>query len=505
MADARTDAYAKWLVENQDKKDTPEFKTVASAYRQLRQGGGTQAEDRPSPLIRFGANVWEGAASVPGLPVEIAALAKGIPVEQSNLAGWGAKGWSDFANRNIPGGLPSRKLPPAQGGLERVADKGGQFFGSGAVFGPSAMVSTGTSLIGSEVGRVADQVAPELTGGYGEAVGAVFGGVAPSANRGQVTSPTRAAPSAKELKDTARAFYDQADNAQVVINQSGVTRIARRIRGDLGRMAYRPALQPKIGTLLDEIDTSMQAGNVTLQDLDGIRRVARNIMSGTADATERRMAEIAIDHIDEVIDSLTPAEVVAGDAQGAAEALRAARDAWKRASKAEVIDDAVARAENRASSTYSGANTENTVRQNLRAILDSPKKRRQFSREELKLIHDVVKGGPVQNVMRLLGSLSPEKGAFQLLATIGAAALSPQMAVIPAAGMAGRAVSEAMNARNVQRLSESIRAGGAAQQLTASQRSAQIVQELARRAKLMAEPGAVATVGPANQAQLQKQ
>jgi hypothetical protein len=107
--------------------------------------------------------------------------------------------------------------------------------------------------------------------------------------------------------------------------------------------------------------------------------------------------------------------------------------------------------------------------------------------------------------MRLIGTMSPDKGFFPLVATLGATAMNPSMAILPAAGMAGRAVSEAMNARNVQRLSESIRAGGAAQQLTASQRSAQIVQELARRAKLMAEPGAVATVGPANQAQLQKQ
>ena len=37
MADNRVDAYAKWLVTNKDKQGTPEFETVASAYKQLRQ------------------------------------------------------------------------------------------------------------------------------------------------------------------------------------------------------------------------------------------------------------------------------------------------------------------------------------------------------------------------------------------------------------------------------------------------------------------------------------
>jgi len=32
----RLSAYAKWLVENEDKKGTPDFETVAKAYKELR-------------------------------------------------------------------------------------------------------------------------------------------------------------------------------------------------------------------------------------------------------------------------------------------------------------------------------------------------------------------------------------------------------------------------------------------------------------------------------------
>lgn len=46
MADARLDAYANWLVQNQDKQGTPEFETVASAYKQLR---GSESKPPPDP------------------------------------------------------------------------------------------------------------------------------------------------------------------------------------------------------------------------------------------------------------------------------------------------------------------------------------------------------------------------------------------------------------------------------------------------------------------------
>ena len=484
MADAS--AYAQWLVENKDKQGTPEFETVASAYKQARTAQN-QAPERPSLPIRFGANVWEGAASLPGLPVELAAWAKGIPVAQSNLKDWGAKGWADFADRNIPGGLPSRKLPAAQGDAERVADKAGQFFGGGLPFGPAGMVATGTSLLGSEAGRATDQLG--LTGGYGETVGAIAGGLAPAAVEGSLTAATKTAPTSAELKNTARAFYNEADNAGVIVNQSGVTRLARSIRGDLGRMAFRPKLQPKIASLLDEVDTSLQAGNVTLQDLDSIRKVARNVITGTTDATERLMANKVIDHIDNVIDTLSPSEVVAGDAAKGAEALKSARDNWKRAAKSDIIDEAVTKAENRASSTGTGGNTENAIRQNLRAILDNPKRARMFSAEERAAIVKVVRGGKVQDILRLVGTLSPDKGFMNLVAG-GAAVLSgnPAMMAIPLAGSAARTLSEALNARNVRNLSETVRSGGSnAPQLSAAQRAQMIAQEAKRRAALLAQ------------------
>ena len=48
MAD-RVQKYADWLVANQNKKGTPEFKTVADAYKQLRgQSASAAAPTKPA-------------------------------------------------------------------------------------------------------------------------------------------------------------------------------------------------------------------------------------------------------------------------------------------------------------------------------------------------------------------------------------------------------------------------------------------------------------------------
>ena len=50
MAD-RLEAYADWLVANQNKRGTPEFDTVANAYKQLRQQPQPKPVQAPEPGV----------------------------------------------------------------------------------------------------------------------------------------------------------------------------------------------------------------------------------------------------------------------------------------------------------------------------------------------------------------------------------------------------------------------------------------------------------------------
>jgi phage terminase Nu1 subunit (DNA packaging protein) len=410
--------------------------------------------------------------------------------EDPNLAKWGARGWYEAAQRNL--GVPQGPAPA--NGVERVARKLGVFAGGALPFGPAAMVPAATATAGSEVGRVTDQAG--LTGGYGEAVGAIAGGIAPGALRGSATRATQTgAPSNDQLRELAKTAYTQADDAGVVVNQSGLSRLAQGIREDLTALAFRPKLQPRVAATLDEIDNSLQAGNVTLKDIDTLRRVARNAMTGAADDAERAMASKMIDRIDDFVDDIAPSELVTGNAQQAATALKQARDYWKRLKKSELIDDAVERAERRAASTGTGGNTDNAIRQNIRAILDNPKKARMFTKQERMLMDRVVRGTASQTALRMLAGLSPDKGFFPLLVTGGAyLGGGPAALALPAAGYAARQAAEAFTGGNVSRLSEAVR-GGARAPLTRAQALQAAFEEAQRRAALMGQTGRAAVPG----------
>jgi hypothetical protein len=446
------------------------------------QGG----EYDQSPIIQVGSGVLEGLAGLPGLPVQLASWAKGVPLEGSNLEGWGVTGWQDFAERNF--GKIRAPAPTTE--LGQSARKFGNFMGGGVVGGPAAMVPSLTSFVGSEVGRKTDEAG--LTGGYGETVGAFAGAVAPAMVRGQTTAGIKpqSAPTNEQLKSAANAAYKEADNAGVVVNSTGVDRLSQAVKTDLADLAFTPALQPRIAAALKEIDNTVQGGNVTLKGLDTLRKIARNAYTGTMDATEKMMASKLIEHIDDFIDDVKPSELVTGDPTRAAAALKEARALWTRLKKSELVDEALNNADLRAGSTHAGANIDNAIRQNIRALLTNKKLKgnKTFTQAERNMMERFVRGGSGQNLLRWLGRSSPESGGLGTYLGLGAAATAPGGWMLPAAGFVSKRVSDALTKRNATILSETIRRGTPpVQPQTVGQRVNALTAEATRRGGIAAQ------------------
>ena len=78
MAD-RLEAYADWLVANQNKRGTPEFDTVANAYKQLRQQPQPKTA-APAPQQRDGALMYgvDRMQQMVGKGIEVAGDLTGI-------------------------------------------------------------------------------------------------------------------------------------------------------------------------------------------------------------------------------------------------------------------------------------------------------------------------------------------------------------------------------------------------------------------------------------------
>lgn len=459
---------------------------------------------RNSLPVRFGSNVVKGAAMLPGLPLEAMVMggnflrrqmgAPEVNLENTFAKDWGARGFLDFAERNL--GKSTLRAPSNE--LERITDKAGQFVGGSLPFGPAGVIPSLTATAGSEVGRATDRAG--LTGGYGETVGAIVGGAGPGLVRGQTTAGLRGdAPTNAGLRAFAKEKYTAAEQAGVIFNQNGVNRIAQGIRTDLTQLRFRPKFQTDVAKVLDELDSTLTGGNTTLEGLESLRGVTANAIRDSIKPLEKEMLGKIVERIDDFIDNPHPAELVAGNAPAAAAALREARSAWKRMRKSEIVDEALSTGELNASTAGSGGNVDNAIRQRVKAILRNKKTRNQFTREEQRAMMQVAGGTVSHNILRGFGGLSPDKGMIPLaMATalgggIATGGISPIYAAVIPAAMAARRGAEALTRRNVQRLSEIVRRGP--QQAAPGNQAQRIADEIARRAKLGAKSALRGTTG----------
>lgn len=286
----------------------------------------------------------------------------------------------------------------------------------------------------------------------GEALSAGVSKVAGAFNK----SPT--IPTNPELRAAANKAYKAADDAGVIFTPQGMQRVQTGIQEDLTKRAFLPANQPAVANVLHEIEKAA-GNNNTLSGLDQLRQMASNAYEPGKKATNKMLGDI-IKRIDDVITTPGAGEVIAKDAKAGATAIKEARDLWSRQAKSEVLDQAIVKAERRAASTGSGGNTDNAIRQNVRAILDNPSKSRGWSPDELAAAEAVVRGSPGQNMARLAGKLSPVGNGLMAALGIAGTAANPMMAAVPAIGGAAKYIADKATPNKVEMLSKIIRAGG---------------------------------------------
>lgn len=466
---------------------------------------GQAAATQPAPQEDLGHQIGDAVieapgvgalkmiGGLPGLPVDIMSGVgnfmrrnlgdgKSVPLSQSNMAGWGSADWLKWSQRH---GIIPNNLPEATTEGQRIGQKAGGFLAGGALFGPTALAATPAAIVGSEVGRAADQVAPDLTRGYGEFAGGFAGPaavpLARAAGRVMAASPMRApanyrpsgVPTNADLRALAKEKFQAATDAGVIFNTAGLTRLAKQIRDTLASKSYLPLNQPRIGPVLDELNNRITSGaNSTFDDLMALRQAASDAAEN-ATGKEQFLSGKIVDHIDDFTDTVKPNETLAGNTAEARAAVLQARDAWHRVQKSTDVDLAIQKAANRASTGGSGANVENTMRQNLRRILDKLDERkikngryRGWSDEEVGLLRRAVHGSNTQNLLRYLGKLSPEHTAAlgaEVVLGAGGAMLNPAAAPVAlgamTTGFIAKHLSEGLENAKINKLSNTIRGG----------------------------------------------
>lgn len=421
-----------------------------------------QSSGTISDIVKSGATgLAKGVAAVAGLPGDINA---GIYSVLNRLTGSdvklpsGAPPTSDTINRGVQSVTGDYHVPETTAGkyAETIAS-----FAPAAIGGGGGLVAKGTRVA---IPAVASEAAGQATQGtelepYARTIAALAGGAATGIGDAALTAkrPTPGVPTTAELKQAAHQQYGAADNAGLIVSRDSMKGMAQDLQAKMAEEGLDATLHPKATAVVRNIAGT--DGNVTLKGIDILRQQAGDA-AGSLDPAERRLGRLIKDHIDDYVSNLQPSDVVQGDAQGAAEAIGKARDFWSRASKGEIIDNAIAKAQNSAS-LFSGSGVENSLRTQFRKLANNDRVMRRFSPDEQDAIRQVSNGTAVGNALRFLGKFSPH-GALTTLATGGAGyELGGPVgaAAALAAGQAGRIGATAITTRNARMASELVRSG----------------------------------------------
>jgi hypothetical protein len=357
---------------------------------------------------------------------------------------------------------------------------------------PSALTraATGAAVAGTEgalygfasgEGGVEDRLDDAWKTG---AIGAGLGAAAPVAGKmlGRILekqSASRAnkamlreAPDAAQMADDAQRAFARAD-ATGGLERRALTEAYPEMLDEAVRKGVDMAedgatsLTPQSARALNRIENAATDPNAAIgfQELDVLRRQAQVPAGNIGNPIEAAAGSRMVSKIDDVIDQAS-AEAGKSAAEG--------RKIWGQLRRSEIIEGAIEKAENYASGFEAG------LRSQLRRIIENPKLRRGFSKDEIDLMTKVVRGTRTGNLMRRVGKFGIGAGAQTnaLMPVLGTEVMGL------GAPMAG-SVANLLTQRSAQKTGNALRnlvaSGGKLQQPQINQLNRLAIENLTRR------------------------
>jgi hypothetical protein len=417
----------------------------------------------PVQHASFGENLWTGTKNLASDAADIAKIPWNLgqalmhPQQTAQAVGGMVHSGADIAGglmqqvRNLSpaeyrGSAPPMDTAPAQAFEQSLAPRN--------LVAAAAQHPLNTALM------VAPVVGPAMRAvdiGAGLAGGAAKGAAAKMGDALAEHAAATKAPSIAEMRSQAGGLYEAAKNQGVVVKGEAFKTFAADLSDKLNAEGLDPALQPRATAALKRIVGA--DGNVDIQQLDNLRKISTGAAEGTLDKSDRRLARMITDKLDDFVSDLKPADLLAGDATKASDMLTQARDLWTRQAKGQVIEDKIAKAKGNAGGIY---NYDTALRSQFRTLANNPRGMARFSPEEQDAIKKVASGGPVSDLIYQAGKLAPTSH-LSLLAEAGLATGATGHAGLgmAALGVPAKALSTATSARNAQIASALVRRGAA--------------------------------------------
>lgn len=259
-------------------------------------------------------------------------------------------------------------------------------------------------------------------------------------------------PSIDDLQAAKTAAYQQADNVGAIYHPDAVNNMVDSLTADLASKRLNPKLAPTSAGLLEEVQ-SLKDNPASFRDIEDMRQLVNQTVGPMSSDREKMYAGMIRDKLSEFMDNAGPQDMLAGDPVAQSQAINQARALNVAYKKSQSIQEALNRADLNAASSGSGGNIDNATRQRLKALLVN--KRMYWTPEEEAALNAVVRGGPVQNLLRLVGKLSPEGNGLMMAGQVAAGAATHGASVPTAlAGIGAKHAAEFMTGQKVRNLQQ---------------------------------------------------
>ena len=127
--------------------------------------------------------------------------------------------------------------------------------------------------------------------------------------------------------------------------------------------------------------------------------------------------------------------------------------------KVELFDELMQKAELQTAATGSGGNIVNKYRQALNKILSNPNNRAMYDQKELEIMERLIKGNVPDNILRLIGKLSPTGNGLMAILNVTAVAFDPTFLAITAIGVTSKYLADKRSKQAIQNLRELLAPG----------------------------------------------
>lgn len=245
-------------------------------------------------------------------------------------------------------------------------------------------------------------------------------------------------PSTENLATAKNTSYKAADDAGVFFDANQMQGVAANARNTLfsgvsGMTKFNPNIDTHISEALQRLDDA--STRTSLRELDDLRSEIYTIYRQGQGAGKRAYdprVRVIIDEIDDLVET---------SLQGS-RLLETAKLANKRYKKTELLRDAMESAEVSAKATSSGDVIAGYKRAIAR-ILKSKKQRRFFDKGELDAMNAILDGSISDEVLKKMGTLSPNTNGLMRAVSGVAAFIEPSSLMVSATGLVSKFASDA--------------------------------------------------------------